>query len=1039
MLSLTRSIIVKILSIIFILMGLLLLQNGAQAAVPSFQAKGTFASGTGALTVSVPAGYADNDVFLLFIESANEAITTPTGWTQVANSPQSTGTAASSGGVRIAAFYKVVSGAQASVSVADTGNHTTAIISNFRGVDTTSPIHITSGRVDASATSAISTPSVTTTVTDTMIVNVIGLDKDFNDTDTITTPPVNANLSGLTEQHDQTVSSGVGGGIAFFTGGKGAAGTVGATTATADTSTTHAYITIALKPANTVPTLSISQPDGVSDTVTVGSSYNITYSLADPEQVVTSAFYYDTDAIGLNGTAITGACANATEGTNSTCLWDTTGVTPGSYYVYGLASDGIAPQVSVYSAGAITINPAPVVPTVTSPTATGISATGATLGANVTSLGIPASISARGVCLGTSPSPTTNCLAEGGTTTGVFTHLRTGLSQNTFYYYRGYATNSTGTGYSSDGTFTTSSVTGTISASTSTCTISSSGSTCNIPFTWSITNATSPNLYNSTTANTYSSSTSGTDVSFPITNGLNTIQVRDGGTALNSTTVTGNCTPGTTWNGSICAVVLTYFDITASSGANGNVTPSGVTSVLQGSSQSYSITPNGGYGVETLVIDGASVATSTSYIFTNVQGAHTISATFSLLPSPPVNFSIVASSGSNGSVSPAGTTTVAQGGSQAYTITPDSGFTIETLVVDSVSIATSTSYTFNNVTASHTISATFALIPAPPGSYTIIANQNPNGTVSPNGSTFVTTGSSQVYSITPNTGYTVGTLIIDSFSVATSTTYTFTNVTANHTIEATFIAIPTTDTLVAVARRLASIIFSGKAFPGGRISIVRKEIGTEATTDIGDTTDANGFFNIRFTDLPTGTHNFGLLIKDPDGRTSQTKYFLYDTNRGDEIFKSIVTPPTIDILNGQVSRGGSVKVFGYASPGHTIRVYLNDILSKEVLAGRGGVYLVNLPTGALDFGQYNVRAKQINLDGGIESDFSLSRTFIVSKLSIVKADLSGDGKIDIKDWSIFLARFSSKNNEVRASIDLSGDGKADISDFSIFIKTLRKK
>lgn len=94
-------------------------------------------------------------------------------------------------------------------------------------------------------------------------------------------------------------------------------------------------------------------------------------------------------------------------------------------------------------------------PTVTTPTVTNIAPTTATLGANVTSLGIPASISVRGTCWGTSPAPATNCVAEGGTTTGVFTQARTGLTPGTVYYYRGYATNSTGTGYSPDGTFTT--------------------------------------------------------------------------------------------------------------------------------------------------------------------------------------------------------------------------------------------------------------------------------------------------------------------------------------------------------------------------------------------------------------------------------------------------------------------------------------------------------------------------------------------------------------------------------------------------------
>lgn len=98
-----------------------------------------------------------------------------------------------------------------------------------------------------------------------------------------------------------------------------------------------------------------------------------------------------------------------------------------------------------------------VVPTVTTPTHVDVTGTTATLGANVTSLGNPSSISERGTCFSTTAGPTTNCLAEGGTTTGVFTQARTGFTENTIYYYRGYAINSFGTGYSPDGTFTTTS------------------------------------------------------------------------------------------------------------------------------------------------------------------------------------------------------------------------------------------------------------------------------------------------------------------------------------------------------------------------------------------------------------------------------------------------------------------------------------------------------------------------------------------------------------------------------------------------------
>ncbi|UZE92894.1 MAG: hypothetical protein IB617_01905 [Candidatus Nealsonbacteria bacterium] len=107
--------------------------------------------------------------------------------------------------------------------------------------------------------------------------------------------------------------------------------------------------------ANETPTLTVSQPDGVDDTVTVGQSYNITYTLSDTDDDVTAAFYYDTNNTGLDGIAITGPCATAAEGTNVTCAWDTTEMTPGDYYVYGITNDGVNPDVSDYSPGQITI------------------------------------------------------------------------------------------------------------------------------------------------------------------------------------------------------------------------------------------------------------------------------------------------------------------------------------------------------------------------------------------------------------------------------------------------------------------------------------------------------------------------------------------------------------------------------------------------------------------------------------------------------------------------------------------------------------
>ncbi len=75
---------------------------------------------------------------------------------------------------------------------------------------------------------------------------------------------------------------------------------------------------------------------------------------------------------------------------------------------------------------------------------------------------------------------------------------------------------------------------------------------------------------------------------------------------------------------------LNTYAITASSGANGNVVPSGVTIVNSNGSQVYTITSNPGYHVDSLFIDGVTTTPSTGYTFLNVVTDHSIRATFAL-------------------------------------------------------------------------------------------------------------------------------------------------------------------------------------------------------------------------------------------------------------------------------------------------------------------------------------------------------------------------------------------------------------------------
>ena len=100
-------------------------------------------------------------------------------------------------------------------------------------------------------------------------------------------------------------------------------------------------------------------------------------------------------------------------------------------------------------------NTTPVLPTLTTTTASAITSATSTSGGNIISDG-GTTVSARGVCWSTAPTPTTaNSYTTDGTGVGIFTSSMTGLTANTTYYVRAYATNSVGTAYGNEISFMT--------------------------------------------------------------------------------------------------------------------------------------------------------------------------------------------------------------------------------------------------------------------------------------------------------------------------------------------------------------------------------------------------------------------------------------------------------------------------------------------------------------------------------------------------------------------------------------------------------
>lgn len=333
------------------------------------------------ISPAYPTGVVANDLLVLTIgmkpSVANGgSVTTPAGWTPIISLTGAGGYAttlgADTGNTNVFSFYKVaVGGETGSLAVTIATNNVSWArmhrISNATG--SWSVVGATGSDVAAGNVSIAFGTNPGVTAGD-LILGAMVIPTD------VTTPAqfsveaftqTGVTFGAVTEigEADTTTGNDMGGFIVRVPVSAGTASanpTMTATAAVTNTNVRGPGVFIRIREMNTAPTLTVSQPDGVGDSVQVGTPYNITYDLADPDpkHAVTVAMYYDVDAVGLNGTAITGACATAVEGAGATCSWDTTGMTPGTYYVYGLTSDGIAAQVNDYSPGVITItSPAP--------------------------------------------------------------------------------------------------------------------------------------------------------------------------------------------------------------------------------------------------------------------------------------------------------------------------------------------------------------------------------------------------------------------------------------------------------------------------------------------------------------------------------------------------------------------------------------------------------------------------------------------------------------------------------------------------------
>jgi hypothetical protein len=242
---------------------------------------------------------------------------------------------------------------------------------------------------------------------------------------------------------------------------------------------------------------------------------------------------------------------------------------------------------------------------------------------------------------------------------------------------------------------------------------------------------------------------------------------------------------------------INTYTLTYNHGAHGSITGTTPQTVNYGGNGStVTAQPDPGYHFDSWD-DGYPTATRTDI---NVTTNHTVTASFTI----NAGHIITATAGTGGSITPSGAVSVSDTGSQSFTIAADPGYTINDVVVDSVSKGPVSNYDFTNVTGDHTITVSFTI-----NTYTLTYNHGTHGTITgttPQTVNYGANGSAVVAQ--PDAGYHFDSWD-DGYPTATRTDL---NVTADINVTASF-ALNSLHTITATADS------GGSISPVGAVSV----------------------------------------------------------------------------------------------------------------------------------------------------------------------------------------------------------------------------
>lgn len=492
------------------------------------------------------------------------------------------------------------------------------------------------------------------------------------------------------------------------------------------------------------------------------------------------------------------------------------------------------------------------------------------------------------------------------------------------------------------------------------------------------------------------------------------------------------------------------YTLTATAGAGGAIRPAGLTTVLQRKTKLYTITPDTSYYILDVKVDGVSVGSVESYTFDPVYANHTIEAAFSTIPP---EYTVTATAGGGGVLTPAGSVNVVQGQGIDFTAIPDSG-NLAMLTVDGVGLGQRSNYRFVDVREDHSLSVVFKC--------RIEASAGFGGSITPFGQSLIPYGGSITYEVTPIDGYVVSEVLVDGENVGPVSSYTFSNVVQGHTIATRFTTAAGGSRGSVPQPNQVFLACRGSDLPaGGPVSawpayLPKGQSLESIGSPIAETVDGKTYSSNLYEDgdgyrfgssyaTPISCHGATIVaVVRPirngasTGWTSIVDVF-YDRLvlgiQNDSGKVCVRINGSLDISDAAVPDGQLTILSLVVQPDGSYKVWANGV---EVMSKAGTGELTGLVPGSRGFDAY-INVGRNNPDGWTTFNGHIGDVFVYRNAlteaekeelerfiltGALDSDLSGDGFVDLEDFALislnWLDGFQASNLETIALNWLAG-------------------